>query len=84
MNGGVLGPALTNPSLSPRVNGGVLGPALTNPSISPRVNGGVLVGSNSLPSRARTRRLPLGHVKSLGDVTEVGMIVKWVKHYDRT
>ncbi|XP_037787356.1 uncharacterized protein LOC119582917 [Penaeus monodon] len=32
--------------------------------------GGTLGGSSSLPSRHRTRRLPLGHVKSLGDVNE--------------
>ncbi|KAK3861719.1 hypothetical protein Pcinc_032337, partial [Petrolisthes cinctipes] len=32
--------------------------------------GVTLGGSSSLPSRHRSRRLPLGHVKSLGDVNE--------------
>ncbi|XP_042205341.1 uncharacterized protein LOC121854693 isoform X2 [Homarus americanus] len=36
----------------------------------PTEQGGTLGGSSSLPSRHRNRRLPLGHVKSLGDVNE--------------
>lgn len=36
----------------------------------PGEQGGTLGGSSSLPSRHRARRLPLGHVKSLGDVNE--------------
>ncbi|XP_045128097.1 uncharacterized protein LOC123514327 isoform X2 [Portunus trituberculatus] len=37
---------------------------------SPGDQGGTLGGSSSLPSRHRSRRLPIGHVKSLGDVNE--------------
>ena len=38
--------------------------------ITSGINDGSYDGSNSLPLRRRTRRIPLGHVKSLGDVTE--------------